>query len=226
MATIYSVDTNELIEKAAEELKKNEHIKPPVWAGFVKTGAHSERSPVREDWWYVRTAAVLRTIYRQGPIGVAKLRVKYGGKKRRGHKPAKFYKGSGNILRKVLQQLEKAGYLKKEEKEQYRGRKITPAGKSFLDKISSEIYKVRPKPKVEVPKEAPKTVEKPKKEAVSKETVTEAPKAPKKEAVAEKPTETPKAEPKKEVPKVEEKPKEAPKVEKKEAPEAKKEATE
>jgi small subunit ribosomal protein S19e len=141
MATIHDVDANELIEKVAEELKKNESIKPPEWSDFVKTGRHKERTPLRKDWWYIRAAAVLRTTYRNSPIGVAKLRVKYGGKKRRGHKPSKFYIGSGNIIRKILQQLEKAGFLKQIEKAQHKGRTITPQGKSFLDKLANEIFK-------------------------------------------------------------------------------------
>jgi small subunit ribosomal protein S19e len=143
MANVYDVDPTELIEKAAEELKKNDAIKPPVWVDYVKTGVHCERGPARKDWWYVRVAAVLRTIYRsEGPIGVSKLRVKYGGKKRRGYRPPHFYKGSGNIIRKVLQQLEKAGYLKKEEKSQNKGRIITPLGKAFLDKLATQISKL------------------------------------------------------------------------------------
>lgn len=142
MASIYDVDPTELIEKAAEELKKNDSIKPPVWAEFVKTGVHRERAPSNKDWWYIRVAAVLRTVYRYNcPIGVSKLRVKYGGKRRRGYRPPHFYKGSGNIIRKVLQQLEKAGFLKKEEKSQHKGRVITPQGRAFLDKIATQIQK-------------------------------------------------------------------------------------
>lgn len=157
MASIYDVDANELIEKAAEELKKNDNIKAPEWAGFVKTGMHRERPPVRKDWWYVRVASVLRTVYRYGPIGVSKLRVKYGGRKRRGYRPPHFYPGSGNILRKVLQQLEKAGLLKKEEKSLNKGRRLTPAGKSFLDKIATQIYKGSvKKAAAEKPAEEPK----------------------------------------------------------------------
>jgi small subunit ribosomal protein S19e len=157
MTSIYDVNGTELIEKAAVELKKNENIKPPEWAGFVKTGRHKERAPVNEDWWYIRSVAVLRTIYRFGPIGVSKLRVKYGGRKRRGHKTEHFYPASGNIIRKVLQQLEKAGYLKKEEKMQHRGRVITPAGKSFLDKVATQIYKINSPKKVKVVEEKKET---------------------------------------------------------------------
>jgi len=172
MASIYDVDPTELIEKAAEDLKKNESIKPPVWAGLVKTGMHRERAPIRLDWWYVRVAAVLRTLYISSPIGVSKLRVKYGGRKRRGYRPPHFYKGSGNILRKVLQQLEKAGFAKKEEKSGHKGRAITPQGKSFLDKIATQIYKLTPKEMAVAEKQEAK-VEEPKKEAPAPKPVKE-----------------------------------------------------
>jgi small subunit ribosomal protein S19e len=142
MANVYDVDPAELINKTAEELKKNNNIQPPAWAEFVKTGVHRERAPLNKDWWYIRVAAVLRTIYRaEGPIGVSKLRTKYGGKRRRGYRPPHFYKGSGNIIRKILQQLEKAGFLKKIEKEQNKGRIITKEGKSFLDKLATQLSK-------------------------------------------------------------------------------------
>ena len=139
MTTMYDADSQELITKAAEELKKIPEIKPPEWAPFVKTGMHKERPPVKDDWWYSRTASVLRAVYRLGPVGVSKLRAKYGGKKNRGHKKEHFYKGSGNILRKALQQLEKAGFVKFAEKGVHKGRVVTPKGKSFLDRIASQI---------------------------------------------------------------------------------------
>ena len=139
MTTIYDANPQELIEKAAEALKKVQEIKAPVWAPFVKTGAHKERPPMHSDWWYMRTASVLRTVYRLGPIGVSKLRVKYGGKKNRGVKKEHHYDGSGSILRKCLQQLDKAGFVKFEDKSGHKGRVITPKGKSFLDKIASNI---------------------------------------------------------------------------------------
>ena len=135
--SIYDINATKLITKAAEELKKE--IKMPEWAIFVKTGTSRERPPVNKDWWYTRAAAILRKIYINGPIGVSKLRTKYGGKKNRGYKPAKFYKASGKIIRTVLQQLEKAGYIKFEEKKVHKGRVVTKKGKSFLDKLSNSL---------------------------------------------------------------------------------------
>ncbi len=151
MSTIYDADPSELIEKASEELKKSQVIKPPVWAAFVKTGVHKERPPVKDDWWYARAASVLRKIYRLGPIGISKLRVSYGGKKNRGYKTEHFYKGSGNILRKILQQLEKEGFVKIDLKSKHKGRLITAKGKKFLDGVAGKISNVQVQQKKEEP---------------------------------------------------------------------------
>ena len=169
MATVYDVDSAEIIEKTAIELKKANLVSAPKWASFVKTGMSKERPPVREDWWYVRTASLLRKIYMKGPIGVSKLRTLYGGRKNRGHKTEHFYKGSGSIIRKILQQLQNAGLIKFAEKGYHKGRVITPTGMELLDSIATEIYsrtskaepdKAKPKkesaqPKVSHKKKAP-----------------------------------------------------------------------
>jgi len=169
---MYDVDSQELINKAAEELKKIPEIKPPEWAPFVKTGMHKERPPVKNDWWYMRTASVLRTVYRLGPVGVSKLRAKYGGKKNRGHKKEHFFKGSGNILRKSLQQLEKAGFVKFAEKGVHKGRIVTPKGKSFLDRIAVQIQGMNPKQETKAVQKIEQTHEvaeiKPEQKAVKK----------------------------------------------------------
>tara|TARA_Y100000034_G_scaffold98940_1_gene121363 strand:+ start:223 stop:624 length:402 start_codon:yes stop_codon:yes gene_type:complete len=131
--SIYDKKAQEIVDKAAEALKKIEDVKAPEWAEFVKTGPAKERMPIEKDWWYKRAASVLRKVYLNGPIGVSRLRVKYGSKKNRGVRPEKFYKGSGNILRKILQQLEKAELIKQNDGK--KGRIVTDKGKSFLDKI-------------------------------------------------------------------------------------------
>ena len=141
MTHILKVNPNALINITAEELKKQSLVQPPDWSKFVKTGHHKERLPDNTDWWYFRSAAVLRTVARLGPIGTEKLRVKYGGKKNRGHKPERTYKASGSILRKVLQQLETSGLVKQTEKGAHKGRVLTPKGVSLLDKIAVQLAK-------------------------------------------------------------------------------------
>ncbi|MEM2539397.1 MAG: 30S ribosomal protein S19e, partial [Candidatus Bathyarchaeia archaeon] len=92
--------------------------------------------PQNPDWWYVRCASLLRKIYVKGPIGVERLRSEYGGRKRRGTRPEHARKGGGAIIRKTLQQLEKAGLI---ETIKGKGRVVTPEGRSLLDSLSAEI---------------------------------------------------------------------------------------
>jgi len=133
-----NVPAQKLIGRLSEELKKNENIKPPEWSKYVKTGVSTERPPSQEDWWFLRSAAILRKIYLNGPIGVQRLRTAFGGRKRRGHKPAHHRKAGGKIIRLILQQLENANYIKKTEKPR-KGRVITPKGQKILSKMVSEL---------------------------------------------------------------------------------------
>ncbi|MCF2135794.1 MAG: 30S ribosomal protein S19e [Candidatus Thorarchaeota archaeon] len=136
MPTIYDIPANILIRRLAQELKTRKEIQPPEWASYVKTGAHKERAPDDTEWWYTRSASILRKIYLRGPIGTQRLRVEYGGRKRRGTKPNRFQKGSGAIVRNILQQLERAGFVKRRGN---KGRELTDIGRSFMDKLASMI---------------------------------------------------------------------------------------
>jgi small subunit ribosomal protein S19e len=135
MTTVHDVNASRLVSEASKDLKKVSQIKSPEWIDYVKTGAHKERPSDDSDFWYKRSASILRTLYTDGVVGVSKLRTKYGGRKNRGAKPDKFYKGSGSIIRKILQQLEQAELVAKDKK----GRVITPKGKSLLDKAAARI---------------------------------------------------------------------------------------
>jgi len=137
MVTLKEVKIEEFIDMLKEELKKEKDIQPPAWSNFAKSGPHRERPPQQKDFWYIRSASVLKRIYVDGPIGVSKLRTFYGGRKRRGYKPAKFKKSAGNIIRKILQQLEKAGLVQTVKG----GRKITPKGQKLLSKVAKEAKK-------------------------------------------------------------------------------------
>ena len=142
MTTVYDVPADHIIRRVAEELKKRKEIVPPEWAAFAKTGVHKEMPPEDPDWWFTRAAAVLRRVYVDGPLGVERMRSFYGGKKNRGSRPNAFRKGSGSILRKALQQLEAAGLIIHDKT----GRKVSPAGMSFLDNLSQEVKITPPAP--------------------------------------------------------------------------------
>lgn len=135
MTTVYDIPPDLLIRKVAGELKELDVIEAPDWAGFAKTGVHKEMPPKDENWWYVRAASVLRRVYIDGPVGVQRLRTFYGGKQDRGSMPYSFRKGSGSITRKILQQLEKAGYIENTSE----GRVVSSSGRSFIDGVANSL---------------------------------------------------------------------------------------
>jgi small subunit ribosomal protein S19e len=137
MVSVKEVPAEEFVEKLKEELKKIEQVKPPHWMSFAKTGSHRERPPQQKDFWYIRAASLMRRVSIEGNIGIARLRTYYGGKRRRGHKPAISKIAGGSILRKLLQQLEAAGLVAKDKK----GRKLTPKGQKLLSAVAKEIKK-------------------------------------------------------------------------------------
>lgn len=136
MVTAYDVPGTELIKELAKELKQNKNIIQPEYVNYVKTGAHAERAPQDEDWYYIRMASILRRLYLDGPgIGTESLRSYYGGRKNRGVKPHKKVKAGGKIIRNCLQILEKEELIKKEKK----GRILTKKGIIFLNKTSKKV---------------------------------------------------------------------------------------
>jgi small subunit ribosomal protein S19e len=138
MATAYDVPAERLIPKLAEELKRIETIAPPEWAAFVKTGRHREKSPVNNDWWHTRTAAVLRKIYIDGPVGTTRLAAMFGGRADRGSKPNKAVRGSRSISRMTVQQLEKSQLVQKQKDG---GRVVTAKARKMIDLASTQILK-------------------------------------------------------------------------------------
>lgn len=136
MANVKDVEANALIKKVAEKLKEA-NIQKPDYIDFVKSGAGRDRVPQQEDFWYIRCASILRQVYLNGPIGVSKLRTRYGNRKEHGVRRHHHYKAGGSIIKDAFDALEKLGYIKKTNA----GRIITDSGRSFIDKISNEIAK-------------------------------------------------------------------------------------
>lgn len=136
MPSVYDVPADLLIPRLARYLKENVgDVKPPSWARFVKTGVSARRQPDQPDWWYTRCASVLRKIYLEGPIGISRLRLGYGGRTGKGTMPEHFKRGSGVIVRQAVQQLEAAKLVRTVEK---RGRVITALGRGLLDSLAGE----------------------------------------------------------------------------------------
>lgn len=138
--SVYEINAQEYNLKLAEALKKLPEFQEPEWAKFVKSSPAKERPIDDEDFWYKRAASVLRNIYKKGSVGVERLRTKYGSKKNRGFKPEEFRKGSGKIIRTILQQADKAGFTEIQKpvrgvRSKKPGRILTDKGKKFLEEI-------------------------------------------------------------------------------------------
>jgi len=124
-------------QKLAEALSKIEEFKMPEWAYYVKTSVAHQRPPSEVEWWYKRVASILRQIFIKGVVGVNRLKTRYGKRKSRGSKPERFRKGSGKIIRVILQQAEKAGFLAQSTTKK-KGRQLTKKGLEFLSSIGGK----------------------------------------------------------------------------------------
>lgn len=136
MANVYEVESDKLVKKAAEKLKE-ENVPKPAYIDYVKSGAGRDRPSSDENFWYMRCASILRQTYIKGPIGIAKLRVRYGNRKRHMVTHPHHKRAGGSIIKDAFDTLEKAGYVEKTKG----GRIVTGKGKSFLDKIAGELLK-------------------------------------------------------------------------------------
>ena len=120
--------------EAQIELKGKKLVSPPEWILPVKSSAANERLPTEPDFWFMRCASILRSVcFREA--GVRRLRRRYGGRKDYGMAPPHFKKSSGKIIRIIIQQAEKAGFLEKAQGKRA-GRQLTAKGKEFLETVT------------------------------------------------------------------------------------------
>lgn len=133
MTDPWEVPAERLISKLAQQLQGK--IAEPSWSKLVRTGTHTERAPVQVDWWYVRSASVMRKLYRLGPVGVSRLAAEYGGRKDNGSAPYHAVKGSRSIVQEVFHELEKAGLVSTNKS---KGRILSPKGQSMIQKVAKE----------------------------------------------------------------------------------------
>jgi small subunit ribosomal protein S19e len=137
---IYEMDAQEYNLKLAEALKQVPEFKQPEWSEYVKSGPSKERPIEDPDFWYKRSASILRQIFKKNSVGVNRLRTKYGSKKNRGFRPEEFRRASGKIIRVILQQSDKAGFTEIQKpvrgvRSKRPGRILTDKGKKFLESI-------------------------------------------------------------------------------------------
>ena len=133
---VYEMPSGEYNTKLANILKNMPEFKQPLWSMFVKSSVSKQRPPRDPDFWFKRSASILRQVYTHNVVGVNRLKTRYVGRKKRGVRPEHFAKGSGKMIRVILQQSEKAGLLEKfNESGKRAGRRLTQAGKELLEGV-------------------------------------------------------------------------------------------
>ncbi|MDC0655752.1 40S ribosomal protein S19 [Candidatus Poseidoniaceae archaeon] len=149
MTTLYDIPAKILNPALAARLEESKSVSTPEWAEFVKTGADRERPPSQSNWWFLRSAAILRKVAREGPVGVTHLAQAFGGRKDNGAGPNTPGVASRHIIRTSLQQLEESGLVEKvpgrvvedengDALQLYKGRRITASGHKMIDAVAHE----------------------------------------------------------------------------------------
>merc|ERR1712147_477196 len=136
--TVKDVPADEFIKACAEFLKRQPKFDVPKYHDIVKTGVIKEFAPYDEDWFYVRSASILRKVYLRKGTGVGALKKWYGGSSgtHRGTRKAHFQTAGGSIIRKAMMELEKLELM---EKTGDGGRVITSKGRAEMDGIAGNI---------------------------------------------------------------------------------------
>ncbi len=140
MTIVYEINSHEYNLKLADALKKIPEFKIPEWVYFVKSSPSKARPIDDDNFWFKRTASILKHIYKNKIVGVNRLRTRYGSRKNRGMKPERFMKAGGKIIRTILQQADSAGFTRIAEqvkgvRSKKPGRELTQKGKEFLEAI-------------------------------------------------------------------------------------------
>jgi small subunit ribosomal protein S19e len=150
MATLYDVPADELIDELADRFEDEDEVTKPEWAEFTKTGPAKELPPQDEDFWFVRTASLLRKVATKGPVGVERLATEYGANKAGTNRyrvaTSRREAGSKKLIRLPLQQLEEAGYVETAKGE---GRRVTDEGRSLLDEVAGDLLEELDRPELE-----------------------------------------------------------------------------
>lgn len=128
MATVKDVPSDDFITALAAHFKSSGKIELPQWHDIVKTGVARELPPLNPDWFYVRAgmgilfssyivlASLARKVYCFPGRGVGSYSKVYGGHKRNGVRRGHQSSAATGIIRNILRQLEKSGFVSKGEK--------------------------------------------------------------------------------------------------------------
>ncbi|EQB61176.1 ribosomal protein s19e [Vairimorpha apis BRL 01] len=111
MDEVFTVRTTDFVNVLKKNLQTNTDIILPKDYDILKTCAGRENSPVCDDWYYARMAAILNLIAKKGSFSVDEACVEYGNYKNRGRRPSKFVKADESFIKSIFENLSKIGYV-------------------------------------------------------------------------------------------------------------------
>ena len=144
--TVLDIPSAKFINELATFFKEKNIIKVPKYAALVKCSRANDCEPINQDYIFYKAAAICRKLYlsKSKNLGVGSLRSMFSKKQRRGSQPPKTFRAGGKIIRELVIQLKKAGYVQNFEKkddETNCGLMLTKTGRSELDKIAAGLLK-------------------------------------------------------------------------------------
>lgn len=140
---VEQVCPTKFIDVLSRKLKEEKKISVPAEAEYIKTGHGKEHAPESPDWYFVRTASILRKLYVEelknpgrckNGLGTLWFSRVYTTLKNNGHKPSHTVTGSKSLVRRILQTLEGANLVSQVPKG---GRKLTAAGHQYLQEVAA-----------------------------------------------------------------------------------------
>lgn len=139
MKELFMVKPDALNEALANYFKSKGIVNLPENYDIIKTSHGKQRAPSDKDWYYKRAASVFRKLliamHEEKGIGVNRLARKYGCAKNRGSRPSKHVDGARGHIRKIMQDLERAGLIVKDGK----FRKVSEMGISETGQLIAQI---------------------------------------------------------------------------------------
>ncbi|KAH0473764.1 MAG: hypothetical protein KVP17_003711 [Porospora cf. gigantea B] len=133
---VQDVPAQSFVTAYAAHLKKGGQFRLPEWHDVVKTGHLKEQAPTNADWMFVRAAGLLRRLSARPGKGVLHFRHLYGGKKNRGNKPEHHVLASGKVIRYIMQELERVGFVQQMPNG---GRALTPVGQKSVTQVAKTL---------------------------------------------------------------------------------------
>lgn len=134
---VRAVSHSQFISALAAKLRSSyPQLTPPSWAKFVKTCPARLGPPTDPDWWYTRSASIMRKLALKGSMGLRDFEVNYGGKASTGRKPEKFVPAAGGHVRRILKSLELAGLVERDAKKM---RVLSMQGYVLTRKVADEL---------------------------------------------------------------------------------------